>query len=429
MVWIWADADAHELAETVPLPISPLLQQFLKDYPDSGYMRDLPYGMELLGENLADLSHLPFSHHSVAGFDRNDAKPLNLKLWSEEERTKAAKKEVKAVQEASKGSLSQPIVVPRFQTNVLNAAETDPSMIARSKFKRATPNNNTMATTAFYDPCHIRYRRLFGASNSDKTNGANIEMFLCPIGPGKSRVMLFNSFERFLQHNLEAAVQEKKSLFGRWKQRFIHSRIRNYFLGASARGHRDLNGIFDGDAVFLNQQGLQMATEGLKPSGYSTPSTADVAVRSFRRWLDAASAATDRTAIIPTHAAKMAVKSVAGPLITDPTRADRTTMLDRYNQHTKNCKVCSEALAGLQRRQKVLARLSSFLLGVSGSAVTLAVFSAVSSLAGNLAKRFSSILAIASILASWLVRRHAGTLCQKIQEFHYVGYDHSTKDY
>jgi hypothetical protein len=29
------------------------------------FMQDLPYGMELLGENLLDLSNLPFSHHFV----------------------------------------------------------------------------------------------------------------------------------------------------------------------------------------------------------------------------------------------------------------------------------------------------------------------------------------------------------------------------
>ena len=39
-----------------------------------GFQRDLPYGYELLGENLADISHLPFSHHSVGTLNRADGR-------------------------------------------------------------------------------------------------------------------------------------------------------------------------------------------------------------------------------------------------------------------------------------------------------------------------------------------------------------------
>ena len=41
-----------------------------------GFQRDLPYGYELLGENLADISHLPFSHHSVGTLNRVDGRRL-----------------------------------------------------------------------------------------------------------------------------------------------------------------------------------------------------------------------------------------------------------------------------------------------------------------------------------------------------------------
>jgi phenylpropionate dioxygenase-like ring-hydroxylating dioxygenase large terminal subunit len=75
----------------------PLLKEFVKDYLNSGFMRDLPYGLELLGEKLLDVSHLPFSHHSVAGFDRDDTRPLNLRSLSLQERTERAAQEVQSV--------------------------------------------------------------------------------------------------------------------------------------------------------------------------------------------------------------------------------------------------------------------------------------------------------------------------------------------
>ena len=93
MVWVWPDPSTCAMAESVPLPIPPLLEQFVKDYPNTCFMRDLPYGLELLGENLLDISHLPFSHHSVGGFYRQDARPLHLRTLSEKERLVLAQEE------------------------------------------------------------------------------------------------------------------------------------------------------------------------------------------------------------------------------------------------------------------------------------------------------------------------------------------------
>ena len=71
MIWVWPDATTGQKAVTTPLPVSHLLTEYLKDYPGAGFMRDLPYGYELLAENLLDISHLPFSHHGTGGFNRN----------------------------------------------------------------------------------------------------------------------------------------------------------------------------------------------------------------------------------------------------------------------------------------------------------------------------------------------------------------------
>ena len=59
MIWVWADTNTKPNPDNKP-PISNLLQRF-DDMGGTarGFQRDLPYGYELLGENLADISHLP----------------------------------------------------------------------------------------------------------------------------------------------------------------------------------------------------------------------------------------------------------------------------------------------------------------------------------------------------------------------------------
>ena len=52
MVWIWSDPDTYStIGRDIALPINPLLQKVVEQFgPASCYMRDLPYGMEILGE-------------------------------------------------------------------------------------------------------------------------------------------------------------------------------------------------------------------------------------------------------------------------------------------------------------------------------------------------------------------------------------------
>ena len=65
-----ADADAFEAALLAPLPLIPGLDE--EPGPaaaESGapYVRDLPYGLDTLVENLSDPSHVSWSHHGVIG--------------------------------------------------------------------------------------------------------------------------------------------------------------------------------------------------------------------------------------------------------------------------------------------------------------------------------------------------------------------------
>ena len=104
--------------------------------------------------------------------------------------------------------------MPLFQASVQNASLSDPTLLMLSNAGRPVADNAT-SSSAFYAPSHIRYRRRLRGNM-----GANIELFLCPTGPGKSRVFLFTSIQRVLKRSLKASVQEKKTIFGKLKQRF-----------------------------------------------------------------------------------------------------------------------------------------------------------------------------------------------------------------
>jgi phenylpropionate dioxygenase-like ring-hydroxylating dioxygenase large terminal subunit len=347
------------------------MEEYIKEYPESGFMRDLPYGLELLGENLLDISHLPFSHHSVGGFCREDARPLQLRALSKKERLQSIKQEAEAVDIHEDLQLSnRNYSAPVFQVEVQNASLSDPTFMARNRTRQVEANST--ATSGFYDPCHIRYRRVFGGRS-----GANIELFLCPTASGKSRVFFFNTFERALKRNMDEAVNAQKDWFGRMKQRFINSRIRILVGGSEWHGHMVAHDIFDGDGIFLNKQGDRMNRDGLTYKDYFIPTTADVLVKNYRRWLDSAAE------ITLTRYGKEGMAAVASATgtVADPSgqpayldRDQREQMLDRYSSHTKNCKICSQALSKLQKNRSTMDVIRTAMLGAVGaSSSTLSI--------------------------------------------------------
>ena len=186
IVWVWADPNTNAFSKVVPLPISPLLRRWHDQYGDGcAFMRDLPYGIELLGENLADLSHLPFSHHSLGSLKRDLGGPLPLRMLSESEK----KKEAESWEaEYTKWAVTDAPILPKFQVEVVNASSHDPIFLGR-------PNvpETSSCTIGFYEPCHIRYRR-----NITGQGAIHVELFTIPTKAGYSRVILFNAVEAIL---------------------------------------------------------------------------------------------------------------------------------------------------------------------------------------------------------------------------------------
>eukprot|EP00539_Tryblionella_compressa_P004066 CAMPEP_0178750426 /NCGR_PEP_ID=MMETSP0744-20121128/9974_1 /TAXON_ID=913974 /ORGANISM="Nitzschia punctata, Strain CCMP561" /LENGTH=363 /DNA_ID=CAMNT_0020403979 /DNA_START=128 /DNA_END=1215 /DNA_ORIENTATION=+ len=90
MVFVWSDPDSYEdLGKYIDIPIDPVVEAAcqLKGVEVACFMRDLPYGYELLGENLLDLSHLPFSHHSVGYLSRDLGGPLPFQMLKDSQKS------------------------------------------------------------------------------------------------------------------------------------------------------------------------------------------------------------------------------------------------------------------------------------------------------------------------------------------------------
>lgn len=123
LLWVWTDpATATTLLTTIPHPVNPLLDRYIDHFGnDACYMRHLLYGMEILGENLVDLSHLPFAHHSAGGLKRDLGGELPTKILSQPQKVE------NAAWEKDYHSEDQ-IVLPTFQAEILEAAKHDPIM-------------------------------------------------------------------------------------------------------------------------------------------------------------------------------------------------------------------------------------------------------------------------------------------------------------
>ena len=386
MVWVWADAASSDQANPTDIPVSALLDEYARDYPGAGFQRDLPYGYEILTENLLDVSHLPFSHHNAGGFDRDLARPMELRIMSEAERRDEAWSEATLF---DKTISKDDVLIPTFEGKLLNASATDPTLLMFAKAGRTIPSNAT-SSSAFYAPSHIRYRR-----NRGQGQRANIELFVSPTTPGHSRVFLFTAIERVLERSLQASVKKQTSFFGRCKARFVNSRIRTV-LQPNWKGHMVAHDIFDGDNVFLRQQAATMQREGLLPEDYSTPTTADVLVRAVRRWIDAAVDAKECVLRQPPK------HNVA-----------RQELLDRYETHTANCPICRAALARRQRFQSIVAAVTGVLFGAVGASVAAAFFL-------EQQRQRVSIVAVTSVMAAWLAKVVERRLEREIQRFYFV---------
>ena len=136
LLWVWPDLETKELANSTPLPLSSQIDAS-KGFVWSSMVRDLEYDWEALIENVADPSHVPFTHHGVQD-NREEAVPL-------------------------------PIEIVKSEPNLIQA------IIVR----------NLPTTITFEPPCHLEYEICLG--NTGKQLG--LIAYCLPVAPGKSRIV------------------------------------------------------------------------------------------------------------------------------------------------------------------------------------------------------------------------------------------------
>ena len=237
-------------------------------------------------------------------------------------------------------------------------------------------------------------------------------------------------------------TEEKKQrlrLLSKLGNYLLRKVILSKFLGTN--NHLLTSDVFDGDNVFLAQQGERLAKNGLSHTKYLVPTSADTMSRKFRRWLDRSADATRKLSSsssvsgASTTATQLdnMVEAAAG-VYTDGTspyvaasQMSKRNLLDRYDSHTKSCPICKNALARLEGRKKMLDSLCPALFGMSGASLVAAALSALlidsGAIAKVAAKASIKMLSVSALLAalSEILRR---TTMSTIEKFHFVNHSH-----
>ena len=256
----------------------------------------------------------------------------------------------------------------------------------------------------------------------------HVELFMCPVSEGRSRVFLYNAFESILA---SPVVKEKKpsrlTLLWKptaWKPLLIRFMVGNLFDPRRVAGHMISHKIFDGDGIFLHKQGNRMKEAGLSYKDYSTPSSADVMLNAYRRFLQSAAGIT-RTA---------GEQACANAVIGTGNYGDdapRSELLDRYNTHTVHCPTCLTALTQTRIAKKRLAVLQSALYGASGVSAMVTVYTlALKASHWLVPAALVRLLATATALtcvSSYLANRLEHKLGKQINSFLFEDYVHADK--
>ncbi|CAM6091290.1 unnamed protein product [Calypogeia fissa] len=226
----------------------------------------------------------------------------------------------------------------------------------------------------FHAPARFTYafelRNISGARAATTT-------YCTPTSPGNCRIVVVNA--RNFMIGLSSGSNWWQ-LFPRWLD------------------HQMMLNLLDGDATLLHGQERYLREKAGGEmekwnKAYYMPTTADRYVGAFRQWL-----------------ARFGGKGVQWAEGVDPTLppliTKREDLLNRYTTHTKQCKVCSNALHNFELARKVLFVVAAALLG----------------LGAVLGNPVSRLLAVGVAALAGLVGWYLGGW---IQMFYYKGYDHA----
>ncbi len=350
--WLWPDHD-HALTYT-HLP-----EYYLDHIPlnsTATFTRILPYSYDTLVENILDISHVPFAHHSLQG-TRNDS------------------------------SIVKPMVNTTIENLTLNHNNGTWTELSQAdgfvfSFTDQTRKQTRAGTCTFMAPYMVHYNATF----VDTSNPFTLTTLLIPVSAGHSKIIIFSlnsnitsastsrdsnrrietpsatmttndtdnsTSSGHMNHVVTSTAVPKKSFDLRQLIFYaIFPRLPIWFL------HTFSNRFLDSDLMLLHDQEIDLRsrlTDGWSQSPpendrnnvnmtakpileqYFMPSKADRGVVAIRKWISRyASAVYDLSQ--PSQHTNLNEKMVALPY------KDRKLLFDRYNQHTKQCKHCNTML-------------------------------------------------------------------------------------
>ena len=109
---------------------------------------------------------------------------------------------------------------------------------------------------------------------------------------------------------------------------------------------------------------------------YQTPSSADVLVNAFRRYVTLSVKKDDDNDDINDTINDSIIDSVQPTKVKyDTDNIPRSKILDRYESHTKNCPLCRNALKKGRQREKILSVLHTALIGSTGASFIVSFIS------------------------------------------------------
>ena len=230
-------------------------------------MRDLPYDVDILLENLFDPAHIPFAHHKLQS-TRELASPVNVNVTTS-------------------------------NSTHLSFNFEDWSNLNRDKdhYRNGTMN--------FMLPCYYYLETLYPDIDLKKLN-----VFCTPIETGKTKLFISYEFK-------EGPFYTAYKLIPKWA---VHLLIQTFF---------------DSDTYLLNQQEKWLRKNNNDSLHnieklYYMPTTSDKAVQIFNKWKKS---------------------YFHKPMGLNKKNQDRKEILERYNQHTKDCIYCSTALENFKNTQ------------------------------------------------------------------------------
>ena len=422
LLWAWPVAGAFARAGATPTGQHSLLDRAFAAAASAGsggrgsgrskevvflspwFVRDVPFDVDVLAENVVDPSHVFFSHHGSLG--SRYAPPLQ-QMIPPPPLPRGMKPDPSvdpvAEAEAAGGFAVQQLLHSRDRPAggpEQPPAEADVPASKRDRFDKKH------GTILWKPPTQARY---------DFSHGAHMIVHGTPMAPGKTRLF-------FAVYRSGAATPAL--------MRFVLNILSSPPLRFLA--HHGNNNVLDGDNVFLAAQGATL--RALERRGknfkdvYFMPTSMDAAVARVRGWFARHGfGAEARGGGIP-----WAPGSDSGAPPPPPTRYEA---LERFESHTRRCPDCMRAFRAFSLLRNGAAALcgaslawaiGSAAAAVAAAAATAAAPSASSSLrsrALSVAPAAAPALAVAAAAAVAFV-----LLRRAVQMFVFVDYVHADHD-